>query len=58
MSLVKYDKKGKEHDIINFFVTNDNNKLPILLDLALNFGSAKAKLTSYRGLLYPLMPRN
>ena len=58
VSLVKYDKKGKEHDIINFFVTDDRNKLPILLDLALNFGSAKAKLTSYRGLLYPLMPRN
>ena len=58
VSLVEYDKKGKEQDIINFHVTDDANKLPILLDLALNFGSAKAKLSSYRGLLYPLMPRN
>ena len=58
VSLVEYDKKGKEQDIINFHVTNDANKLPILLDLALNFGSAKAKLSGYRGLLYPLMPRN
>ncbi len=57
VSLVEYDKKGKEQDIVNFHVTDDANKLPILLDLALNFGSAKAKLTSYRGLLYPLMPQ-
>lgn len=57
VSLVEYDKKGKEQDIVNFHVTDDANKLPILLDLALNFGSAKAKLSSYRGLLYPLMPQ-
>lgn len=56
VSLVEYDKKGREHDIINFYVTDDENKLPILLDLALNFGSAKAKLTSYQGLLYPVVP--
>lgn len=56
VSLVEYDKKGRERDIINFHVTDDENKLPILLDLALNFGSAKAKLSGYQGLLYPLMP--
>jgi hypothetical protein len=56
VSLVEYDKKGKEQSIINFHVTDDRNKLPILLDLTLNFGSAKAKLSSYRGLLYPVMP--
>lgn len=56
VSLVEYDKKGREQTIINFHVTDDKNKLPILLDLALNFGSAKAKLSSYRGLLYPVIP--
>ena len=56
VSLVEYDKKGKEQSIINFHVTDDRNKLPILLDLTLNFGSAKAKLSSYKGLLYPVMP--
>ena len=56
VSLVEYDKKGKEQSIINFHVTDDRNKLPILLDLTLNFGSAKAKLSSYRGLLHPVMP--
>ncbi|MBQ5663222.1 MAG: DUF3108 domain-containing protein [Bacteroidaceae bacterium] len=56
VSLVEYDKKGREQTIINFYVTDDKNKLPILLDLALNFGSAKAKLSSYQGLLYPVVP--
>ncbi len=56
VSLVEYDKKGRERSIINFHVTDDENKLPILLDLTLNFGSAKAKLSSYQGLLYPIMP--
>lgn len=56
VSLVKMDSKGRERSIINFHVTDDRNKLPILLDLALNFGSAKAKLSSYQGLLYPIMP--
>lgn len=56
VSLVEYDKKGRERSIVNFHVTDDENKLPILLDLTLNFGSAKAKLSSYQGLLYPVMP--
>jgi len=56
VSLVEIDSKGRERDIINFYVTDDKNKLPVLLDLALNFGSAKAKLTNYQGLLYPVVP--
>ena len=53
VSLVE-EKDGKEREIINFHVTNDDNHLPILLDLALNFGSAKARLSHKSGLLYPL----
>ena len=55
VSLVKEDD-GKEREIINFFVTDDDNHLPILLDLALNFGSAKARISKKEGLLYPLKP--
>ena len=53
VSLVE-ERDGKEREIINFHVTNDDNHLPILLDLALNFGSAKARLSNKSGLLYPL----
>ena len=56
ISLVKLDEKGKENTVINFYVTDDENHLPILLDLALNFGSAKARLSKHEGLLYPLIP--
>ncbi len=54
VSLVARNDKNKEKTIINFYVTDDKNHLPILLDLALNFGSAKAKLSKRSGLLYPL----
>lgn len=53
VSLVE-ERDGKEREIINFHVTNDDNHLPILLDLALNFGSAKARISHKSGLLYPL----
>ena len=52
ISLVE-ERDGKEREIINFHVTDDKNHLPILLDLALNFGSAKARLSYSTGLLYP-----
>ncbi len=55
VSLVEIED-GKEHDIIDFYVTDDANHLPILLDLALNFGSAKARISDKKGLLYPLKP--
>lgn len=53
VSLVE-ERDGKEREIVNFHITNDNNHLPILLDLALNFGSAKARLSHKTGQLYPL----
>ncbi len=55
ISLVKRDDKNKEKAIIDFYVTDDKNHMPVLLDLALNFGSAKARLSSHKGLLYPLV---
>lgn len=53
-SLVEYDKKGKEKEVITFFVSDDKNHLPVRLDLFLNFGSAKAFLNSVTGNRHPL----
>ena len=52
-SFVEY-KKGKEKEVITFFVSDDRNHLPIRLDMYLNFGSAKAFLTSVEGNRYPM----
>lgn len=53
-SLVEYDKKKKEKEVITFYVTDDKNHLPVRLDLYLNFGSAKAFLETVRGNRHPL----
>lgn len=53
-SLVEYNKKGKEKEIITFYVTDDKNHLPVRLDLFLNFGSAKAFLYEIKGNRHPL----
>ena len=42
-------EKGKNRELIRFFVTDDKNHIPVRLDLNLNFGSAKAFLKSYKG---------
>jgi hypothetical protein len=52
-SLVEY-KKGKEKEVITFYVTDDDNHLPVRLDMYLNFGSAKAFLKSIKGNRHPL----
>lgn len=52
-SLVEYPN-NKEKEVITFFVTDDKNHLPIRLDLYLNFGSAKAFLSSVKGNRYEL----
>ena len=53
-SLVEYDKKGKEVEVITFYVTDDKNHLPVRLDLYLNFGAAKAFLRTIEGNRHPL----
>ena len=53
-SLVEYDKKKKEKEVITFYVTDDKNHLPVRLDLYLNFGSAKAFLETVKGNRHPL----
>lgn len=51
-SLVEY-KKGKEKEVITFYITDDKNHLPVRLDLFLNFGSAKAFLKTVKGNRHP-----
>lgn len=53
-SFVEYNKKGKEEEVITFYVSDDDNHLPIRLDMFLNIGSAKAFLKSVEGNRYPL----
>lgn len=48
------EEDGDEEEIVNFHVTDDRNHLPILLDLVLNFGSAKARLSHMSGVMYPV----
>lgn len=47
-------KKGKEKEVITFFISDDKNHLPIRLDMYLNFGSAKAFLKSVHGNRHPM----
>ncbi len=42
-------KDGKWKEICRFFVTDDSNHVPVRLDMNLNFGTAKAYLTSMKG---------
>lgn len=40
---------GKNHELIRFYVTDDQNHIPVRLDMYLSFGSAKAFLKKYKG---------
>lgn len=53
-SLVEYDKKGNEKEVITFHITDDKNHLPVRLDMYLNFGSAKAFLNNVKGYRHPI----
>lgn len=54
LSFVEYTKEGEEKEVITFYITDDENHIPVRLDLFLNFGSAKAFLTQIRGNRNPL----
>ncbi|HMT11192.1 MAG TPA: DUF3108 domain-containing protein, partial [Ignavibacteria bacterium] len=44
----------KEGNLMKIWVTNDSNKLPVLIESPLAVGSAKAVLKSYKGLRHDL----
>lgn len=45
---------GKNHELIRFYVTDDDNHIPVRLDMFLSFGSAKAFLKGYKGVRNPM----
>lgn len=53
-SLVEIDSNNKEKEVITFYITDDDNHLPVRLDMFLNFGSAKAFLKTVKGNRHPL----
>lgn len=52
-SFVEFEK-GKEKEVITFYVSDDRNHLPIRLDMYLNFGSAKAFFKGVKNNRYPI----
>lgn len=42
-------EKGKYNEIVRFYVTDDDNHIPVRLDMFLKFGSAKAFLVGMKG---------
>lgn len=51
-SFVEYKNK-KEKEVVTFYITDDDNHMPVRLDLFLRFGTAKAFLNSHTGLRNP-----
>ena len=52
-SLLDYDEKKKEKELLRFYVTDDTNHLPIRIDFYLKFGTAKAYFKSAKNLRNP-----
>ena len=48
------EKKKKYRQYATFFVTNDSNHVPVRIDITLNFGNAKAFVTTMKGNRNPL----
>ena len=55
-SFIEHDD-GKNNELIRFYVTDDDNHIPVRLDLFLSFGSAKVFLKSYKGVRNPITSR-
>lgn len=52
-SFLEKDKNGHEKEIVTFYITDDDNHLPVRLDMNLRIGAAKAYLKGARGLRNP-----
>ncbi len=52
-SLLDYDEKDKEKELLRFYVTDDTNHLPLRIDFYLKFGTAKAYFKSAKNLRNP-----
>ena len=47
-------ENNKSKELIRFWITDDQNHIPVRLDMFLSFGSAKAYLKSYKGVRSPM----
>ena len=52
-SYLEKNSRGKEKEVVTFYITDDLNHIPVRLDLNLRFGVAKAYLKSATGLRNP-----
>ena len=48
------NQTGQNEPVLRFYITDDQNHLPVRLDMYLNIGSAKAYLSAMEGVKYPL----
>lgn len=48
------NEEGKDKEIIRFYITDDDNHIPVRLDMFLRFGTAKAYMISSSGLRHPV----
>ena len=44
-SLLDYEEKEKDKELLRFYVTDDTRHMPVRIDFYLRFGTAKAYLT-------------
>ena len=55
LELAYYEKEDRKwRNLANFFVTDDENHIPVRLDMNLKFGSAKAFLISMKGIRHKI----
>ena len=47
------ERKNKYRQYATFFVTDDSNHVPVRIDITLNFGNAKAFVSSMKGVKTP-----
>lgn len=52
-SYIETEDDGKSNELVKFYISDDDNHLPLRLDMSFGFGSAKAYLTSASGLRNP-----
>lgn len=52
-SLLDYDTKDREKELLRFYVTDDANHLPVRIDFYLRFGIAKAYYQGGTGIRHP-----
>lgn len=52
-TLLDYEEKKKEKELLRFYITDDANHLPVRIDFFLKFGTAKAFYVSGTGLRNP-----